>query len=254
MTRKTHPSKLAPSPRKKKPITWTTEEWPFSRFLSVTIADFNPKDAAPDEIASLAEDYLVFNIGRSFAVREDGLLLDGHQSLLAFRRLLDGEHLSRDVIVGGEPAPVVWTPPETLTIRVAHHMPDVVARAFIAALTKNRVDSDPLKYGALLLDISERIAAAPPDDREIYESALDAVGHDPDELADLIEAARNPVAPGARTKGAPRVTLDFSSRDLRDRVRSHLAEQAKKNEPAGNTLARLLGFRTTRSKKAKRSR
>lgn len=248
-----NPSKTKPSKPKKR-VTWTTEEWDFSRFLNVTIADWNPKDAAPDEIASLAEDYFVFGVGRAFAVREDGLLLDGHQSLLAFRRLVDGEHLSRDTLVGGDPAPVAWTPPETLTIRVAHHMPDAVARAFIAALTKNRVDSDPVRYGALLLDITERIASAAPDDRELYEQALDAVGHDPDELAELLEEARNPVAPGARAKGAPKLTLDFSSNDLRNRVRAHLAEQGKGKESAGNTLARLLGFRSSRAKKVKRPR
>lgn len=227
-------------------IRWSSAEWTLDAFLSSKRADFNPKDASPDEIASLAEDYRTFGVGRAFAVREDGLMLDGHQSALAFERLLRGEH-----VVGGQP--YTWKPPKTLSIRIAHGMSDTIARAFIAAVNHNRVDPDPKKYNALIVDITERVKAASDDDRAFYSQAVDAIGHAPDELAEMLAATSGGGGGGGapRAQGNPKITLEFSSAWVRDAVKARLSEGAKPNVPAGNVLAQLLGIEKP-GKKAKR--
>lgn len=227
-------------------IRWSSEEWPLDRFLSTTKAHFNPKDAGPDEIASLAEDYRTFGVGRAFAARDDGLLLDGHQSVLAFERLLRGEH-----IVAGKVAD--WpTKPKTVAMRIAHGMSDTVARAFIAAVNHNRVDPDPRKYAALLLDLTERVKSASDDDRVFYQQAVDAIGHAPDELAELLGQASDVGGGGggARSQGNPKATFEFSAAWVRDAVKRKVAEHAGEGgTPHGNVLAKLLGIKEPRKKR-----
>lgn len=246
MTKKRHPAQAAAA------VTWRTEEWPLEKFLGTKKAGFNPKKADPEEIERLAEDYRTFGIGRSFAARDDGLLLDGHQSALAIQRLLKGEHLVPGV-EGGEPVAAAWEPPKAVTMRVASGMSDAVARAFIAALVHNQVEPDAKLYGALLKDLVERVQGAAEGDRDYLRQALDAIGHGPDELADFIDQASFEGSEGGGSppaKGSPKSTFDYSSDELKNAVKRAVAEHARKDEPAGDTLARMLGVRLPRKKPA----
>ena len=237
---------------KKKPgITWKTEEWALEKFLGTKKAGFNPKKADPEEIEGLAEDYRVFGIGRSFAARDDGLLLDGHQSALAIQRLLKGEHHVPGVLEGGKPVVAKWAAPATVTMRIASGMDDTVARAFIAALLKNKVEPDTKLYGTLLKDIVDRVQQAASDDRDFLQQHLDAIGHDSGELADFIDQATFVGSSGGGSppaKGSPKITHEFSSTELRDAVKRVVAEGTRGDEPAGDTLARLLGVRLPKKK------
>jgi len=225
-------------------IIWTTEEWPLARFLKAKRAGFNPKSAEPDDIARIAESLRTFGPGRSFAARaEDDLLLDGHQSQLAFELLLSGEHRLR-----GKPAP--WTPIETVSMRVAAGMSDTVARAFIAAVTHNRVETDHEKMAQLILDLhNRREARQEGDDLDALLASVDAVGLTPAEFADYVDLAQvgDPDRKGGGSGGAPpspgvpKLTLEFTDPELRDKVKRKLAENARsEKEPHGNVLARIV--------------
>lgn len=224
-------------------LVWRTEEWPLERFLKVRRAGYNPKRAELDDIARLAESYRTLGVGRAFTVRDDDLLLDGHQSLLAFERLLSGEHKLR----GGKPAP--WTPVESVTVRVVSGMSDAVARAYIAAVTHNRVETDHELFSKLILDLHNRVEGrVGEDDVDLLLASVNAIGLSPTEFADYVDLAgfdeqggRGPGGGAPPSPGVPKLTLEFTDPDMRDRVKRKLAENAKsEREPHGNVLARIL--------------
>jgi len=223
------------------PPTWRTEEWPFERFLKVKRSGFNPKKADPEDIAKIAESYRVLGIGRAFTVRDDDLLLDGHQSVLAFERLLSGEHKA------AKGRPVEWSPPKTVTVRVVSGMTDAVARAYIAAVTHNRVETDHELFAQLILDLHNRVQGALEDDVAALIASVDAVGLSPAEFADYVDLAgfdgqgSGKNGGGPPSPGVPKLTLEFTEPALRDRVKRKLAENARsEKEPHGNVLSRIL--------------
>ena len=225
-------------------ITWTTEEWPLDRFMKCRRAHFNPKSAEADDIVRTANSLRVFGPGRAFAARaEDDLLLDGHQSQSAFELLLSGQHR-----VKGKP--FIWTPIQSVTMKIAHNMSDAVARAFIAALTHNRVDPDHEKMAALILDLHNRVEGKKSND-DVSEliASVDAIGLTRSQFDDYVELAQmsDPERKSGKGGGAPpspgvpKLTLEFTDPDLRNKVKQRLAENAKSDkEPHGNVLARLL--------------
>lgn len=224
------------------PPSWRTEEWPLARFLAAKKAGFNPKKADQDEIARIAESYRVLGIGRAFSARDDDLLLDGHQSVLAIELLKSGEHK-----VKGRPAPP-WDAPETVTVRVVSGMSDAVARAFIAAVTHNRVDTDHELFAQLILDLHNRVEGATGgDDVDQLLASVNAVGLSPAEFTDYVDLAgidgggggKNGASPPS--PGVPKLSLEFTDPAMRDRVKRKLAENARsEKEPHGNVLARIL--------------
>ena len=220
------------------PIEWRSEDWPLDRFLKVKRAGFNPKTADPEDVARIAESYRTFGIGRAFTVRDDELLLDGHQSLLALELLLSGQHKVKGKVVA-------WQPPEVVPVRVVSGMSDAVARAFIAAVTRNRVDTDHEKFAQLILDLHRRVEGTGEDVDALLES-LNAIGLSPGEYTDYVDLA---MLDGGDDKprgappsaGVPKLTLEFTDPAIRDKVKRKLSENAKsEREPAGNVLARIL--------------
>lgn len=223
------------------PIEWRTEEWPLARFLATKKAGFNPKKADADEIARIAESYRVLGIGRAFSARDDDLLLDGHQSVLAIERLMSGEHR----VKGKAPPP--WDAPATVAVRVVSGMSDAVARAFIAAVTHNRVETDHELFAQLILDLHNRVEGATGgDDVDFLLSSVNAVGLTPGEFTDYVDLAGseggNSGGGGSPpSPGVPKLSLEFTDPAMRDRVKRKLAENARsEKEPHGNVLARIL--------------
>ena len=224
-------------------IVWTTEEWPLARFLKAKRAGFNPKSAEADDIVRIANSLRVFGPGRAFAARaEDDLLLDGHQSQSAFELLLSGQHR-----VKGKP--FIWTPIQSVTMKIAHNMSDAVARAFIAALTHNRVETDHEKMAQLILDLHNRVEGKKSnDDVSDLLVSVDAIGLTPAEFADYVDLAQvgDPDRKGGGggappSPGVPKLTLEFTDPELRDKVKRKLAENARsEKEPHGNVLARIV--------------
>lgn len=220
------------------PIEWRSEEWPINRFLKVKRAGFNPKTADPEDVARIAESYRAFGIGRAFTVRDDELLLDGHQSLLALELLLSGQHKVKGKVV-------TWQPPEVVPVRVVSGMSDAVARAFIAAVTRNRVDTDHEKFAQLILDLHRRVEGTGEDIDALLES-VNAIGLSPAEFTDYVDLATLDAGDdkprGAPpSAGVPKLTLEFTDPAIRDKVKRKLAENAKsEREPHGNVLARII--------------
>jgi hypothetical protein len=176
-------------------LVWRTEEWPLARLLATKKAGFNPKKAEPDDVARIAESYRTLGVGRAFTVRDDDLLLDGHQSVLAFELLGSGEYKVR-----GKQVP--WVAPETVTVRVVSGMSDAVARAYIAAVTHNRVETDHEMFARLVLDLHNRVEGAKgEDDVDALIASVNAIGLSPTEFADYVDLASYDDAQG-RKNGA----------------------------------------------------
>lgn len=224
------------------PITWRTEEWPFEDFRQVKRAPWNPKAPTDEELSQVCESLRTFGIGRAFAVRDDGLFLDGHQFLSAIERLLAGEHVDPRTR-----RRVTWEPPATVPVRVGSGIDDATAKAFVVALARAKVEPDHELLRVVVRDVHAAVAANPEDD--FFAQAFDAMALGDDELADFLGTVDESSTPLG--KGTPKLTLEFTSEEVRDAVKREIeAARRDKKESSGTIAARLLGVKTARRKRA----
>lgn len=234
------PKKKPSKPRA--PITWRSEEWPFTKFQGVKRAPWNPKQPTDEELSQVCESLRTFGIGRAFAVRDDGLFLDGHQFLSAIERLLAGEHTDPRTR-----RRVEWTPPATVPMRVGSGIDDATAKAFVVALARAKVEPDHELLRAVVVDVHAAVVANPEDD--FFAQAFDAMALGEEEEADFLGIEPEPSTPLG--KGTPKLTLEFTSAEMRDAVKREIESgRHDEKESSGAIAARLLGVKSKRRKRA----
>jgi hypothetical protein len=237
-------------------------------------ADYNARDATETQLHSICRSLIEFGfVDPLIARREDGLILGGHQRFKAIERLLSGPFTFKHK--NGQKVTVDWSHPKEVRLTnkdgspvldedghevILHWAPpaegypivflDGVSpkRAKLLNLALNRATGDweHDKLASLLRSLNE--------DLDIHELGVTAFS--PAELTDYIDIADEVQLQldddgkiPAPAQGAPKLTLDFSSKEIRDAVKEKLGAEVKGTEPSGDTIARLLGVKPKRTKR-----
>ncbi len=198
------------------------------------IADYNPRRLSPEQLDSICRSIVQFGFVEPLVVRdEDLLIVGGHQRVIALKHLmagkftLDGEVVQYE-LPGGE-VPVI----------PVQGLGDNEAKMLNLALNRVGGEWDYERLPALLADLS----------KEATLTDLMVTGFTASEITDYIDLIdhqqQQTAAPGmspTNLKHAPKVTLEFSSKELRDMFKAALADMVgdRKDKPSGDLLAERL--------------
>lgn len=209
-------------------------------------ADYNPRMITDKALDSICRSIVEFGIVDPLVVRrEDNLIIGGHQRFKAILRLLAGQY-----VVKGKAVPFEL-PNGKIPVVYIEGLNEEKTKLLNLALNKATGEWD-----------HERVAGLFEDMRSINIDELTLSGFSPAEITDYIDLSselRDSVdeegASGSGsipppTQKAPSISLDFSSKDLRDAVKTHIGSNAKPGEPSGDALARMLEVKAPRAKKA----
>lgn len=217
------------------------------------LAPYNARTCTPAQLKAIARSIVEFGIVQPFiARREDGLTLGGHQRLAAIDLLLEGPFRYRGK--GGKTIEVTWSlPPKGLPVTFLEGISDRRAKLLNFALNRATGDWDHDKVSLVLKSLTEEVTLGEELTIDVFE--IGVTGFTPAEITDYIDIATETIALDEvgsipqPTQQAPKLTLDFSSKEFRDAVKSALGAQARENEPSGDALVRMLGV----TPKARRS-
>ncbi len=246
-------------------------------------APYNPREVTPVQLNAIARSIVEFGFVDPFVARDDGLLLGGHQRKKGIALLLGGpfkfrgpsrgeqldELVERLTTTGFEPIveggksegpkmiTVTWKPPiEGYPVMYLTGISDRRAKLLNLALNKATGDWEHDRLASLLHSLSTG-------DDALDINALGVSGFSPAELTDYIDIAEERIRIDdgtldmagsggeipAPSKQAPKLALDFASKDLRDEVKKAIGAAAKGDEASGETLARMLNIRAPRKAK-----
>lgn len=209
-------------------VTHRTEMVPLS---SLRMAGYNPRTTTDAQTDGICRSILQFGIVDPFVVREeDSLLIGGHQRVKALTKLLEGRYIDP-----GTKKPVAFTLVDGLVPAVlVSGLSDKDAKLLNLALNKVGGEWDDDKLTAL---ITELVDARPSFDDLVVS------GFSAEEIASIVNTApAGGDGDGTGPLGAvrsPKLTLDFSSKEVRDAVKSKIVAR-NASEPSGDVLARLL--------------
>jgi hypothetical protein len=204
-------------------------------FAALNPAPYNPRQSTDAQIDSICRSILQFGIVDPFIVREeDNTLIGGHQRAKALSKLLAGGYV--------DPAtkrPVGYTLPDGLVpVVLVGGLSDKDTKLLNLALNKVTGDWDDDKLASLLAELA--------DGRSSFDDLL-VSGFSAAEIVDYADLAVVPATnadedgtgPLPAVRG-PSLSLDFSSKEIRDAVKAKIVSREHANEPSGDVLARLL--------------
>lgn len=191
---------------------------------SLKPAPYNPRSVTPKQLAAICRSIREFGVVDPLVVRrEDNLIIGGHQRALALKKMVDEDGYD---IPGGK-VPVVFV----------DGLDDSRTKLLNLALNKAQGDWE---YDALASMLAALSAEMPSEE-------LTASGFDQSEIDDLLALVKSQDELASEFSEEvptfsvnPRLIFEFSSKKLRDAVKSVVDKASAKDEPAGNTLARLL--------------
>lgn len=207
----------------------------------------NPRSVTEEQLQGICRSIVEFGFVDPLILRDDGLILGGHQRLTAVEKLLSGpfKYKGKD----GKPVVVKWKmPPDGLPAVRLEHLDDKRSALLNLALNRAGGDWEYDSLAKLLKELSEGDDAL-----DLHELAASAFT--PAEITDYIDIASEPVIPGdgeipQPNTQAPKLTLDFTSKAARDAVKAAIGAQAKGEEPSGEVLARMLGVKPKKTRRA----
>lgn len=208
-------------------------------------ADYNPRKMEREELEQLAFNIATVGfIENVTACKEDNELLGGHQRIKAALMLLNGDYVPRDA-KGNEF--VGWARPEKVPVIYIEGLSRKDRMSINLSL--NRIggawDHDKVTkvVQAIHADVMADLDAAMKSvDREV--AALEAMamtGFKAAELQGYLTPKGGTTPRNAR--GVPKLTLEFTSRELRDSFKEWLGSAADFDElPSGDSIAKRLGI------------
>lgn len=221
-----------PKPPTTDPAQRALVSYPTTRvaFASLRMAAYNARTSTDAQTDAICRSILTFGLVDPFVARaEDQLMVGGHQRAKALTRLLDGKYVDPQT---GQP--VAFSLPDgTVPVVLVPGLSDKDAKLLNLALNKVGGDWDDDKLDALLKDLI--------DGRETFDDLL-VTGFSKEEIDELVTEAAGGDGDGTGPLPAvrsPKLTLDFSSKEIRDAVKSKIVAKNAK-EPSGDVLARLL--------------
>lgn len=198
-------------------------------FTSLRAAPYNARTTTEAQVDGICASIVAFGLVDPFILRaEDNLLIAGHQRQRAVQKLLDGRYLDPET-----KKPVVYVlPGGNVPVVLVKGLDEKKTKLLNLALNRVGGEWDDDKLADLFTDLSAEasgqellVSGFTEQDIERYLGGGDDVG-------------AGSVPPGAVR--VPKITLEFSSKELRDRVKGWLGDKGKEEEPSGDTLARLL--------------
>lgn len=212
----------------------------------LTPAEYNPRTVTDTQLDAICRSIVEFGIVDPLIARkEDGLIVGGHQRYRAIRRLLAGEYKVRgkkvEYALPGGKVPVV----------LVEGLDDDRAKILNLALNRITGDWEHQMLAELLSDLHDKVS----------EDALLLSGFGPAEIADYLDIADETGADGngdgtmpAPPTKAPSITLDFTSKELRDAVKQFVAAATTPGKLGGDVLAEKLGVTAAPPQRARRTR
>lgn len=195
------------------------------------IADYNPRKLNPEQLDSICRSIVQFGFVEPLVVRdEDLLIVGGHQRVIALKHLLSGKFNLDGVAVRYE------LPNGEVPVMPVQGLSDQGAKMLNLALNRVGGEWDYERLPALLSELS----------KEVTLTDLVVTGFTASEITDYIDLLdHNAAAPGmspTNLKHAPKITLEFSSKELRDTFKASLADMTggSKDKPTGDLLAERL--------------
>lgn len=205
-----------------------TKQVPFSWLKP---APYNARRVSPGELHAICASLVQFGQVDPFVARaEDGLLIAGHQRREAMQFILDGKYLVDEqghFTPNGKPAKLDLPDGKVWAVCM-EGLSDRDAKRLNLALNKLGGTWDDDKLADLMKDLSQ-----------VNYDDLAVTGFSSDEIDKMLrgdEPAQMP-PPAAR---APKLTIEFSSKTMRDAVKGLIAGKTKANELSGDALARMV--------------
>jgi hypothetical protein len=211
-------------------------------FASLKRATYNARKADEEQINAICRSIYEFGVVDPLIVRrDDNLILGGHQRRTAIEKLIAGEFF---IMRDGKREQVKWELPDgKVPVVFLDGIDDTRAKMLNLALNKATGDWDYEALPGLLKSLS---AEVPLDD-------LVMTGFSFAEITDYVDAAGAGGDDGhipQPSPKAPKLELDFSSAELRDAVKAAITSGTKKGELGGDALARTLGVKAKRPRRA----
>lgn len=206
-------------------------------------AGYNPRQVNSAQLDAICKSIVEFGIVDPIIARKDGVVIGGHQRLKAVEHLMSGKYQVDTIDSTGKKkkVPYTWEGDKVPVIYV-DGLDEKKTKMLNLALNKVQGEWDHTMLGSLLRELNT----------DTLLEELTVTGFSPSEIIDYVDLVSDtPVSIGddslgngtipAATNKAPKLTIDFSSNELRDIVKTKIAGSAVRDELSGDTLAKLLG-------------
>jgi hypothetical protein len=217
---------------------------------TLKFADYNPRQITPAQLDAVCRSIVEFGIvDPIIARREDSLVIGGHQRLKAIQKLVAGPFVYKGK--DGKKVTVKWEQPsEGIPVIFLAGVSDARAKMLNLALNRAGGDWEEDMLANMMKSLNDG-------GLDMFE--LGVTAFDQSEIADYIDIAGELEKGNANfddgqmpgpSKQVPKLTLEFTSVELRDAVKAAVSAQAQKNEAAGETLARMLNVKAKKARRA----
>jgi hypothetical protein len=199
-------------------------------YASLNPAKYNPRKISPRQLDALKEGIKKHGFLDPIVVQRQGMtIVGGHQRYRSAKEI---------AVEAGTEVPDL----PCIVIDIT----DREAKKLNISLNKVGGEFDKDLLSELLQDLH----------RDEPFTELDSLSMGFDDLSSLLESSNIDLGSGSEggtqptpTTRAPSLSLDFETKEQRDLVKAALAKEAKKDEPTGATLARVLGLRAKSTRK-----
>lgn len=243
----------------RKPVTpvksTTPKVYPVAYVNPATLkgAEYNPRTIEDKELQQLAHNIAQFGfLDAVSACKEDNELLGGHQRVKAALMLLEGKYKPLD----SKGKPLAFTPPTTIPVIYVEGLTGTQRRTINLSLNRISGTWDEDKLASVVKDLHASAMAQLDATLEGVEAELQAIelltptGFTAAEIANYLDVSttegdgKGPLP----TKGTPKLTLEFTSKELRDAFKAYVGE-GDADVPSGDNIAKRLGITITPAKR-----
>jgi hypothetical protein len=210
-------------------------------------AEYNPRKINDHEFKKLADNLATFGfVENVVATKEDNEIIGGHQRVKAAIALIRGDYVPHNE--KGQPIKVPFT-----KIPVVYMEGLTSFQRKTLNLSLNRISGE-WDYDKLTVVIQDLYQSAQINiDNELSQIEKDLIatekllctGFNADEISDFIvvdepKEEKNDGKGPLPTQGVPKLTLEFTTKELRDLFKAYIASIAKEGETSGDSVARRL--------------